>query len=249
VQFHYQNAPIKEALIDIGVELPPTTNLGHLELFHEQLKHDYPVKRRRIYIEGQFSAGPQIGASARQTEMGFAFESNDNRRVFQARLDGFSFAQLEPYENWASLRDEAGRLWSKYKDWTQPVKIRSVAVRYINQIDIPSGRIDYKDYFRTTPEVSPDLPQELAGFTMRLIFPQIAINGVLVLTQASVSPSSSNLASVVLDITVSTEDATFFSTDEELWRLLEVLRDKKNQFFEGSITEATRKLFGETIKY
>lgn len=125
----------------------------------------------------------------------------------------------------------------------QPEKITRVAVRYVNQIDIPLSEIEYKDYFKTTPEVSPALPQGLSGFFMQLHFPQPDFGGLLVLTETAVPPPTLGTNSVVLDLDVFKEVDTL--TDEEVWPLLEKLRERKNEFFEGCITDRTRFLFGE----
>jgi uncharacterized protein (TIGR04255 family) len=174
--FHYENAPITEALIDIRVQLR-TTGLHTLESIHERIKTHYPGKTKRDYVEGVFSAGEAIGASAKRTTIGFAFSSEDGKQIVQARLDGFTFSRLRPYGSWPQLQDEGRRLWDIYREMVVPVKVTRVAVRYINQIDIPLQQLDYKEYFRTTPEVSPDLPQGLSGFFMQLQFPQADFDG------------------------------------------------------------------------
>jgi uncharacterized protein (TIGR04255 family) len=188
VAIQYEYAPITEALIDIRVELPASVPVEMLERLHDTVKDRYPAKKKRIHVEGLFSAGEEIGAFARQTLAGFAFESENHRQIFQARLDGFTFSRLRPYGNWSELRAEARRLWDIYRDAVHPLRMTRVAVRYINQIDIPLAGVDYKDYFRTTPEVSPDLPQALSGFFMQLHFPQVDFGGMLTLTQTSVPP-------------------------------------------------------------
>jgi uncharacterized protein (TIGR04255 family) len=195
-------------------------------------------------VQGQFSAGDEIGASATQTEMGFAFSSGDGKQILQARRDGFTFSRLRPYGSWPELRDEAHRLWHVYREAVNPEKITRVAVRYINQIDIPLAATDYKEYFRTIPEVSPDLPQGLSGFLMQLQFPQTDFWGMLVLTQATL-PYATN--SVILDLDVF--KVTTMVSDEDLWGMIETLRDRKNEFFEGCITERTRALFGRREEY
>lgn len=240
---HYENAPITEALIDIRVNLPVSaTGLRLLESVHGRVRGTYPGKKRTLHVLGRFSGGDAVGASATQTQTGFAFSSEDGRQVFQARHDGFTFSRLRPYVSWRELRDEARRLWEIYREVVTPETIDRVAVRYINQIDIPLPAIEHKDYFRTTPEVSPVLPQGLSGFFMQLQFPQPDFGGLLILTQAAVPAPNPNTNSVILDIDVSKEAA--LADDEEVWGLLEVLRDKKNEFFEGCITDRTRALFG-----
>lgn len=54
---------------------------------------------------------------------------------------------------------------------------------------------------------------------------------------------------VVLDINVYTEDAEAFSTEERLCTGIEVMRDLKNEYFERSITDKTRALFGHKEDY
>lgn len=244
----YENAPITEALIDIRVELPPDVKLDALEAIHGKVKDLYPGKQRRFYVQGRFSGGDEIGATAKQTVMGFVLSAEDGRQLYQVRLDGFTFNRLRPYGNWRDLRDEGRRLWEIYRLEVNPLKIARVAVRYINQVDIPAKAIDYKDYFRTTPEVSPALPQALSGFFMRLQFPQADFGGTLILTQASIPPPKPDMNSVVLDIDVFKEGVGT-ARDDEIWGLIETLRIRKNEFFEGCITDRARELFGRRKEY
>ena len=244
----YERAPITEALIDIRIEIPDGVTLAALEGLHDHVQKIYPGKAKHGSVRGQFSVGEEVAASATQKDMGFVFRSADGTQIFQARLDGFTFSRLRPYGNWMGLRDEARRLWEIYRGAVPSPKIKRVAVRYINQVDIPSTSVDYKDYFRTTPEVSPDLPQGLSGFFMELHLPQIDFGGMLVLRQASVPPPTPNLTSVILDLDVFRESTEAISEDE-VWELLEKLRKRKNDFFEGSITDRARELFGKRREY
>ena len=96
--------------------------------------------------------------------------------------------------------------------------------------------------------MSPLLPQELSGFFMKLQMPQPDFGGMLVLTQTSVPPAAPDMNSVILDLDVIKEDPEF-SSDDEVWAMLEALRDRKNVFFEGCLTDKTRALFGERRVY
>jgi uncharacterized protein (TIGR04255 family) len=53
--------------------------------------------------------------------------------------------------------------------------------------------------------------------------------------------------SVVFDLDVHKEGAT--ESDNEVWELLETLRNRKNQFFEACLTDKTRDLFGKRTEY
>jgi uncharacterized protein (TIGR04255 family) len=244
----YEHAPITEALIDIRVDLPASITLGDIEGLHVQVANRYPSRVKRVYIQSTLTIGIEPGLTTAQKHVGFAFHAADDRQICQFRLDGFSFSRLQPYGNWNELRDEARKLWEIYRIALSPEKVTRVAVRYINQIDIPFALIDYKDYFRTTPEVSPALPQSLGGFFMQLQFPQPDFRGFLVLTQTAISPPRPDMNSVILDLDAFRVDPESTS-DDQIWTLLEELRKAKNIFFEGSITDKTRDLFGARKEY
>ena len=245
-QRHYANAPINEGLIDIRVALPSDFNIGALDTFYEQVKGEYPTREERSLFEGRLSAGAQVEASARQTKIGYLFRSSDGKYVLQARMDGFTFSRLKPYENWETLRDRAKQVWGIYREIVKPVQVTRLEVRYINQIDIPLPFRDFKDYFRTVPEVSPDLPQALSGFLMWLQIPQEDIGAQLVISQALLGPPPSLVAaSVILDIDLFTVPRDFKS-DDDVWELLESFRNRKNHAFESCITDNARLLFGST---
>lgn len=248
VAIHYEKAPIIEALIDVRIEPSGGTTLGQLESIHPLIKSKYPIKTTRAYVQSEFSFGTKVGAVANQRAIGFGFSSQDGRQILQARLDGFTFSRLKPYGSWPELRDEAHRLWDIYRGSITLEKITRIAVRYINQIDIPIRQIDYKDYFRTIPEVSPTLPQALSGFFMQLHFPQTDFGGNLILTQTAVPPPGPDTNSLILDLDVFKQE-TETRSDEEVWNLLETLRERKNEFFEGCITDKARALFGERKEY
>src|SRR3990172_12756662 len=224
---HYPKAPITEAIIDLRVELPEGTGISELEIVHEGLEAAYPTKKNRILAEVQAQIGDQgAAAAARSKHVGFLFSSRDEKQIFQARLDGFTMSRLAPYESWEPFLDEARRLWDKYRSIAKPTKVTRLATRYINRLDLPLPVNDLKDYLRTVPEVSSELPQNLAGYFMQLRIPQEDIKALLLLNQAIIDPSKPGVASVVLDIDVFRVDE--LPRDEQaVWDFFEVLRIRK----------------------
>ncbi len=237
----YPRAPIKEALIDLQVTLPAGITVETLEGIHKVIQADYPMARKRVFVEGEFSAGEQVGASTKQRHLGFAFYSADKLHVFQARLDGFTFSRLAPYDSWENLRDQARQQWKLYKRYTSPVHIRRVALRYINQINIPSQQVDFDDYFLTIPKIGQQLPQTLSHFLMQLQLPQADLDALAIVTQTLAPSLDANTVSVILDIDIFAQGQEM--PDERAWSLVEDLRVRKNDLFEGSITDRTRELF------
>ena len=244
VRRHYARSPIVEAMIDIQVRLPNTVTLDTLRQVHTGEETKYPTQRNRVALQAHVIAGSQVGAAAEQTQLGYAFLSPDERRVFQARLNGFTLNWLKPYQRWEDLRDEARRLWNVYRLATRPEAITRIAVRYIDRFDLPMPIADFKDYLRTVPEVSSDLPEQaLSGYVMRLEIPQPSLQAKLILTQAMVPPPHAGVVSVLLDIDLFRESQDNIE-EEGLWTLLEQLHARQYEVFESCITDRAREVIG-----
>lgn len=238
---HYSKAPITEAIIDIRVSLSDQVKVSDLALMAEGEESSYPERRDRFYAEGRFQLGKDISASASSKHTGYVFYSEDKKQIFQAKLDGFTMSRLAPYGSWKPFRDEARRLWEKYRRIVNPTSINRLAVRYLNRIDIPLPLNDFDDYLLTMPQIAPDLPQELEGFFVRLQIPQPDIPVTLLLSEAIVEPARDGVVSVVLDIDMY-RDKEVPCDEESIWDFFEVLHDRKNVVFEACITDDTREL-------
>ncbi len=241
---HYTRAPITEALIDLRVDAPDLT-FEKLAKVHEGLESAYPTQKTitntRTRVQGLVGK-PEIAASAVSEQAGHLFVSGNGKYVFQARLNGFTLSRLAPYENWETFRDEARRLWDVYRTVAKPTKVSRMAVRYINRLDLPLPNVDLKDYLRTVPEISPELPQNLVGYFMQLRIPQADIKSMLIVNQTIIDPARPGVASVALDNDIFRSDDVPTS-EQEIWDFYEVLRQRKNEVFEASITDNARELF------
>jgi uncharacterized protein (TIGR04255 family) len=237
---HYSKAPITEAIVDFRVVRTDNMTLDNLHGITAHIKNDYPHVDNSLLIESQVTAGSSIGASANQTHVGYICSSNNRKQNLRAELGGFVFSQLAPYDRWENFRDEAHRLWEIYAQMVQVESINRIAVRYINRIDIPLPFDDFKDFLRTVPEVSPDLPQGLAGYFMQLQIPQDDVGAMAVINQAMVPLQSPDpdYISVILDIEIF-QDQYVFSKDV-FWESLEQLHTKLDSVFEACITQRTR---------
>ena len=238
----YPKAPITEAVIDLRVELSPEVSVGDLAKVQSGDEASYPTVE--IVNEGEFKLvlGPQAVANTSTQHVGFLFRSIDGKQIHQARMNGFTMSRLAPYPRWEDFRPEARRLWDIYRSVAKPSKIMRVAVRYVNRIDIPVPFNDFEEYLRTVPVVSPDLPQGLSGYFMRLVMPLEDLMSSAIITETLVDPASPNVVSIVLDIDIF-RAYELPSTENEIWALIEQLRDAKNKVFEGCITDKARELF------
>ncbi|MBM4125009.1 MAG: TIGR04255 family protein, partial [Nitrospira sp.] len=144
----FPRAPITEALLDIRVKLPPQIDLIRLATFHDTVKDRYPSKQERVSWQGGFQITPGTGPEMLPSSGGpdgYLFPSADGRQIVQARLDGFTFNRLKPYDKWETFRDEAKELWQQYVRIASPEVVTRLALRYINRIEIPLPMKDFKE--------------------------------------------------------------------------------------------------------
>ena len=242
----FQNAPIREALLDIRVELPGDVDLKKLETFHSFVKERFPERQERRFIKAELKLSPEMASAQLPTSSGtdgYFFRSQSEKKIVQARLDGFTFNKLKPYESWDALRSEASELWNFYLQVANPLRITRIALRYINRIDIPLPLIDFKEYILTTPEIAPILPQALSNFFMRLVIPNPEIQATAIIIETMENPVDDQRLPLILDIDV--WRGTIYNKDNqtEMWDDFEKLRRFKNDIFFNSITEKTKELF------
>jgi len=162
------------------------------------LKREYPVKRTRMEVSTEISAGPHLATSAQQRPTGTLFIGRDERQIAQFRLDGFTFSRLAPYPEWESVREEALRLWRAYRVLAPDARVTRVAVRYVNRLKLPLPVGDLGDYLTLRPE----LPSEvggISGFFVHLEIPQPDISAMLIINEAIAEPPTEQRLAVLLD--------------------------------------------------
>lgn len=239
----FSRPPIAEAILDIRLDLLNPLEIQRLSTLDGEFSSAYPNKKELFVFEGgiQFdSKEPPKALATSGRVAGYIHSSADGRQLVQVRLDGFSFHRLRPYTDWISFRTEARRLWDLYRMKIEGARITRTALRYVNRIDIPLPIGDFKEYFQTTPEIAPNLPQGLSEFFMRLVIPNIEIQAVAIITETMQKPKDSRLP-FILDIDVINSEILELG-DEKTWETLETLRGFKNKIFNESLTQKTKEL-------
>ncbi len=237
---HYSRAPITEAIIDFRVILDDRVTDATIDLDSAVLA-EFPNKEPIQTASVTIGPAPDLQIETERQQIGFKYTSADGVKVFQATRDGFTFNHLTPYDSWEPFRDEAMRLWHIYRSAFEPIRVTRVAVRYVNRLELPAAGLDFDDYLLTFPRIGADLPQMLAGFFMQLELPQIDLDSTLIINVTFASSTDPNIVPVILDLDLFCVQP-WMSDDEGIWGLLERLRVRKNEAFEASITDATRRL-------
>ncbi len=239
---HYRRAPILEAIIDVqagSLNGVAVERLGEIDWHSDGHVGDrQPLYRSDVSIQGE-AAGPNV--SAAHTQIGFRYVDLVRQQIVQARTDGFSLSKLAPYDHWEPFRNEARKLWRVYCAAVTPDLTSRISVRYINRLELPLPIDDLKDYLRTAPEISPDLPQGLRSFVVQLQIPRQDVPGLIIINEGLLPPTVPETAAMLLDIDVLRPIVTSANNDA-LWDMFEDLRVCKNAVFEACITDKTRSL-------
>lgn len=240
-----RNAPITEAVIDIRAKLRPDIDATTIDPMHGSIKEQYPERHEQKISGAQFEIKAGETGEIKPLEVkinGYRYISSDKRQIVQARLDGFTFSRLHPYIKWEDLRNEAHRLWTLYRDITSPESITRVAVRYINNLNIPMPIEDYSDYLTAPPIVPEELPQGVGSFLTRVVIHESSIDAHAIITQALDRIVDPKVAPVILDIDVF-KRKTEGIEEKDAWETLEELRKFKNKIFFSSISNKLKEMY------
>lgn len=245
-QRHLTRAPITEALIDVRV-----TAKG--DLTFEELHRSVSAVEFGYFIKGPIAQGhfgftiPVDGQPAESTvassQIGLRLHSHDERYVAQFRLSGLTLSRLAPYEDWEKMVDEAKRVWAVYTKCLAPVRVKRIAARYINNLNLPlkSGE-SYQTYIHKLVDVPEDAPQAVTSFFQRFQLVDTDSLARVNLTLALDEIQIGQYSPVILDIDAF-NDVDFAPMDEKMWETLGEMRDLKNKIFFSVITEHAAELY------
>jgi uncharacterized protein (TIGR04255 family) len=242
---HYPKAPITEAVIGIQVKLanlPPQDTFLRLA---GALAMEYPDHASLNQLQVNITqAVPPSPSAVAQTVLpsGVRITRPKNDRILHFQPSGMTFSHLPPYTSWKVFRSEGSRLWKRYVEFVKPVSVTRVALRYINQVDLPVTRLEFEDYFEMYPHAPDGIPQDINAFFMQVQIPNLPSDLVAVINFASAGQRVPGKAGVNLDIDVFSL-AEMSCESEAVFKLLDVIRERKNHLFEACITDRTRELF------
>jgi len=244
---HYAKAPIVEAVLAIQFK-DSSTSLDLLAKCGNKIRLDYPTKKPLNYSTGHIELGPKSSATTTSEPIGFSWTSVDEKKIFQAKRDGFTFSLLAPYTTWPEFSAEAKRLWEVYwKTIKSKKNYTRIALRYINRIDFPVPSIEMSDYFNIYTFIPNTLPQSMSSFFFQLTMPLADPKSMVNIVQTLVPPPSEKqgYTSVLFDIDIYRTEA--IPMGESVWDAFGELATQKTDLFEKCITQKTREIIGEVI--
>ena len=235
----YSKAPITEATIDLWIAPSEDFTLPRLEAFQSLI--DGYLDKQNLHFD-EFLIQPEPHTTAhRSQQFGYRFINSDKRRVIQARVNGFAFTLLAPYERWETFSAEAKQMWERFRTHLSPLVVTRFGLRYINRLDVPFSSIELKNYLTTVPEIAEGVPQVLQRYFMQLVLPMDELHATAIINQALVPPPVPDTTSIMFDIDLF-RDTDIPQDEEGIWRAFDQLRDGKNQIFNASLTNVAKGL-------
>ncbi len=244
----FPNAPIREALLDIGVELDKDFDVNRFNKIYKTLKDRFPnVKKRKHFVDIEaksIDGNLEYDKTYHDDKLvGFLYISENENKYVQYRLDGFSYNILTPYSNWESFKLEAQELWKLYTQITgNHIKINRLALRYINEFQIPIGEAPVTSYIMTFPHVATGINYPVSDFLMRLILVNEDLKALGIITETIGKTTEDTMLPIVFDIDVN-KNCNSELDQIDIWEILDNLRDFKNDIFFKSITDKAKEKF------
>ena len=235
------NPPIVEAVLDIDCDLPRNLEIQSLEKpARHVFKCAYPKFETRFMFEHEFRARdgvPQKTATRREIR-GYLLRKQDGKQLVQVRAGGFSFNRLAPYCTLDDYLPEIQETWEAFREIAHPTRVRTVRLRYINRLKIPSakGLANLDDYLR----VGPRLPEE-DRFTFKGFLNQhLAIEaqtGNEVKIILSSQKAEDGFLPIILDIAAANGEPNEPEDWPQILLKIQSLRKLKNDIFYNTVTE------------
>jgi len=242
---HLSRAPIVEGLIDIQVKQHPDWSAEQLDPLIAKLKGSYAQVKplQQIHARVKLEQGKPPSQAIESKPGGYRLERQLPPFVILARREGFTLSRLAPYDTWDNLVIEARPLWQEYCNVCKPEAVTRVATRYINRIELPIEGLDFDDYLTAAPRVPRRLQQTLVHFLSRIVTPDPDSGASVAISQVleEANPATRKVP-VLVDIDVY-KQLDLSVDSEDVWGLLNKMRELKNCAFFDSLTPKALELF------
>jgi len=247
----YENPPVVEAIARLEFASPVEWDVTVPGQLFEQLKSHYPVRpATRQEMQAQFGFGEQQTQGAppnmefRTGAASLVFSTAEQNRQLIIGPGSLSAHGMAPYEGWESLES---RLLAGLGALRQCVEVvpefASIAVRYINRVELPAPKFSFEDYLTVAINMPGGFPSTMVGFLERIesVYPDQSTK--LAFTFASTDSEPGTFAFILdFDLTHRPEGE---QTDDQLKDLLTQLKANETNAFESLLQDSLRELFNE----
>lgn len=239
----YPKAPIQEAVFDVRVDKVQNVDIDSYVALSKKELSSFPKTEIQTLVSGRFKFDTDMEDLKTERKdkkvTGVIFSNKESNLKIQFRKDGFTTNMLRPYSNWTDFSSVAYRYWDLYRKEVQPNRIKRIALRYINKIELPTQDLDFDDYLNDMPKIPEVFEDGFGDFYLRTLT-RCKESGNIASLIRRMGKFEENILPFIVDIDVSkNSDIDIRSIQQDF----EVLRKDKNKIFESLITDKTRNLF------
>lgn len=238
----YENSPIIEALCEFRFEPDPQWDLVMPGLIYDELKDTFPKREHRVVVNAptdtraRFPYGEAVN-----------FLRKDERAAILVGPNVLSVNHLRPYPNWDRFLPLIKRGLAAYLKVAEPKNLRSIELRYINDIEIADRNAELGDYFNLRPSIEQSSLRNFAAFITGIQLPYEDSRDTLRIEMRGSYNDENSFTHVTLDLDyflVESGNISLVNVDE--W--IDTAHNHIEEAFEACITDKTRQMFEEVTE-
>jgi uncharacterized protein (TIGR04255 family) len=236
----YKKPPITEAVIEL--RFVESLNNTQLEKFALKHKTNFSVQKiEQVQFKLLNQEKESLKTETKQEVFCYKLICNkDTSNIVQVKHSAISVSRLAPYENWDNISSYFRKYYNEYTN-KKFKKLNRIGVRYINRIDIPSLNFKIEDYFKIHPKFPKKEELGLAFFSLSFVS-ELGDNLQLTVNLSSTDSPILEHSSVIFDIDIS-QVKDLPSNNNKLFDVLNLIRERKDCYFESFLTAKCKKLF------
>lgn len=240
----YKRPPITEAIIEI--RLKEALSELVVKKIHDRLQKKYVSSEEISVIGIRLNPVKQELEKMPAEFSGFKLTSNDQADVLLVKPNAMACSRLAPYNGWENFEERARANWEEWRKAKKRLQLDRIGVRYINRIDIPlkdEEAINIENYLNIFPKYpEPSLLKSFSQYAMHVRGPFYIEDFILTINTNVVKSPLIDHLSIVLDLDLS-PDGDLPQRNDQVWKMINKMREYKNNAFEMCVTDKARELF------
>ena len=235
---HYENPPIKEALISLKIDYD--FNDEKIKALIEELKSSFPIVLDELQYEMTLPPSRKQPSVSTKSPYKKLF-SQDKKDVIQILHQNLTFSRLAPYLGWDSFTESFNKILSCFKKQFE-LKISRVGVRSINNFFCSIKEFNECTHIKTA--INLDSPDYLIDRTTQQFILSLKnkYNGIIFFMVDPVKRSEQIELNVVFDIDVF-KVLNEPMDNSKLKHIISDMRGLKNDLFESNLSNKLKEKF------
>ena len=239
---HLPKPPIEEAIIRLTLANEGGHSAESLEKTGSALEAVYPQRKNWTLKEVAFQMNDtSFNTSHSERAKGFLLSSDDQKKMVHITPNIVALHCLKPYKSWDAFSKDYETAWGIYTHPLNIQGIKDIAIRYINQFQMPM--LNWGDYLLLRPNMESANRFDESTIAMGEVFSRYVLvseayqaESVVLLT---IRPTNTEHLTVIMDIEVKSRTSIrdypdYYVITESLNRL----RNFKNQIFFSNLPKA-----------